>query len=263
MTYRLRNILLAVVLAVLAAFLTALYVASYQNRVDSEQERVKVYVAKQDIAPGTSSADLLGKLEQQEVARKDLVPAWMSNPKQIEGQATSQWIYAGEQVTTRRFTLAGKTPIHAKLTGNFRAMAVPGTEDQLLAGILRGGDHVDVVVSFRFKEDEGGDEFTVTRILLRDIEVLRAPQTGGVDSKLASSSNNEKDGPYSAILKLTDSQAQKLYLVTAGNEPHEWWFDLRAPTDAVDSPESVTTAGAAVRDGLPANQLSRLGGTTP
>jgi Flp pilus assembly protein CpaB len=253
MTYRLRNILLAVVLAVLAAFLTALYVASYQNRVDSEQERVKVYVAKQDIAPGTSSADLLGKLEQQEVARKDLVPAWMSNPKQIEGQATSQWIYAGEQVTTRRFTLAGKTPIHAKLTGNFRAMAVPGTEDQLLAGVIRTGDRIDVVVNFKF-----GEDFNVSRILLRDIEVLRAPQTGGVDSKLASSSNNEKDGPYAVILKLTDSQAHKLYLVTAGNEDHEWWLDLRAPTDAVDSPEAVSTPSAAVRDGLPANQLSRV-----
>lgn len=262
MTYRLRNILLAVVLAVLAAFLTALYVASYQNRVDSEQERVKVYVAKQDIAPGTSAADMLGKLEQQEVARKNLVPAWMSDPKQIQGQATSQWIFAGEQVTTRRFTLAGKTPIHAKLTGNFRAMAVPGTEDQLLAGVVRTGDHVDVVVNFSFGQDGGN----VSRILLRDIEVLRAPQTGGVDSKLASSANNEKDGPFSVILKLTDSQAHKLYLVTAGNEDHEWWLDLRAPTDAVDSPESVSTPGAAVRDGLPANQLSRvtsLEGTTP
>jgi Flp pilus assembly protein CpaB len=261
MTYRLRNILLAVVLAVLAAFLTALYVASYQNRVDGEQERVKVYVAKQDIAPGTSAADLLGKLEQEEVARKDLVPAWMSNPQQIQGQATSQWIYAGEQVTTRRFTLAGKTPIHAKLTGNFRAMAFPGTEDQLLAGVVRAGDHVDVVVSLQM--GEGGGSNNVTRILLRDIEVLRAPHMGGVDSKLASSANNEKDGPYSVILKLTDSQAHKLYLVTAGNEDHEWWLDLRAPTDAVDSPESISTADAAARDGLPANQLQRLGGLNP
>ena len=46
MTYRLRNILLAVVPAVLAAFLTALYVANYQNRVDAGQEKVKVFVAK-------------------------------------------------------------------------------------------------------------------------------------------------------------------------------------------------------------------------
>ena len=255
MTYRLRNILLAVVLAVLAAFLTALYVASYQNRVDRGQEKVKVFVAKDDIAPGTPASQALAKLEVQEVVRKDLVRTPLLRKEQVQDQSTAQWIYAGEQVTTRRFTEAGKTPIHAKLSGNFRAMALPGTEDQLLAGIVRTGDHVDVIVNFQYRQD-----LNVSRVLLRDIEVLRAPQAGGVNNKLAtSSSSGEKDGPYSVILKLTDSQAHKMYLVSAGNERHEWWLDLRAPTDAVDSPESITTPRSAIEDGLPANQLSRLG----
>jgi hypothetical protein len=74
MTYRLRNILLAVVLAVLAAFLTALYVANYQSRLEKGQEKVKVFVAKTDIPPGTPTASLEARSTQKEILQKNVVP---------------------------------------------------------------------------------------------------------------------------------------------------------------------------------------------
>jgi Flp pilus assembly protein CpaB len=252
MTYRLRNILLAVVLAVLAAFLTALYVANYQNRVDAGQEKVKVYVAKSDIPPGTPAADLSSRLSQKEILSKNVIPAAVYDLESIEGQTTAQWIYSGEQVTARRFNETGRTGIHGELKGNLRAMNINGTQFQTLAGIVKTGDHVDVLVNFKLD-----NETNVTRVLLRDIKVLRAPQTGGIDSKIAESAS---DGAYSIVLQLTDSQAHKFYLPSAGNEDHEWWLTLRAPADATDSPESLTTVDSAIRDGLPANQLRRYGG---
>lgn len=258
MTYRLRNILLAVVLAVLAAFLTALYVANYQNRVDAGQEQVKVFIAKNDIPPGTPASDLRADLEQREVLSKDAIIGAVYDLESVEGQTTSQWIYSGEQVSARRFNETGRSGIHAELKGNQRAMVVNGDEQQVLAGIVKAGDRVDVLANFKLS-----NEVNVSRILLRDIPVLRAPSSGGVDSKIASSAS---DGAFSIVLKLTDSQAHKLFLVSAGNENHEWWLDLRAPGDATDSPESLTTVPSAIRDGLPANQLGRMRGiegTTP
>lgn len=246
MTYRLRNIVLAVVLAVLAALLTAMYVANYQNRVDEGQELVKVFVAKADIPPGTPAAAIPARVTQKEIQRKSASPAVVYSLSSLDGQTTSQWIYTGEQVSARRFSTTGRSGIHGELKGNFRAFAVSGNEHQLLAGVLKPGDRVDVVANFKV------GEVNVTRMLLRDIRVLKAPQSTTVDSKIASG-----DSDYAAILELTDSQAQKLFFVTAGNEDHEWWLDLRAPTDATDSPESVTTIVSAVRDGLPANQLGR------
>jgi Flp pilus assembly protein CpaB len=251
MTYRLRNILLAVVLAVLAAFLTALYVANYQNRVDAGQEKVKVFVAKSDIPPGTPAEDLKNKVSQKEVLSRDVVPVAVYELDAVKGQTTSQWIYSGEQVSARRFNATGRTGIHAELKGNLRAMAINGNQHQLLAGIVKAGDHVDILVNFKI-----GSEVNVTRVLLRDIRVLRAAQGGGVDSKITASSS---DGAFSAVLQLTDSQAHKLFLATAGNEDHEWWLTLRAPAEATDSPESITSVPSAVRDGLPASQLSRAG----
>ena len=100
----------------------------------------------------------------------------------------------------------------------------------------------------------------MARVLLRDVPVLKAPQSGSIDSKIASSAS---DGAYTIVLKLTDSQAHKLFLVSAGNEDHEWWLDLRAPADATDSPEGLTTipsrrsrraAGEPARPGEPARE---------
>jgi Flp pilus assembly protein CpaB len=246
MTYRLRNIVLAVVLAILAAALTAIYVANYQNRVDEGHELVKVFVAKSDIAPGTPTGALEGKVTQQEIQKKSITPAVVYDLQSLDGKTTSQWIYAGEQLSARRFSITGRSGIHAELKGNYRAFGITGTEQQLLAGVIKAGDHVDIVANF--KTGEGN----VTRMLLRDIRVLRAPQSAQIDSKLSSPTGN-----VSAVLEVTDTQAQKLFFVTAGNEDHEWWLDLRAPTDSTDSPESVTTIVSVVRDGLPANMLGR------
>lgn len=251
MTYRLRNILLAVVLAVLAAFLTALYVASYQNRVDAGQEQVQVFVAKSDIPPGTPVESLRNKVDQKEILSKNVVPLAVYDLESIKGQTTAQWIFSGEQVTTRRFNSTGRSGIHGELKGNQRAMSINGNQNQLLAGILKTGDHVDIVANFKLTS-----EINVTRILLRDVKVLRAPQGGGVDSKIAASAT---DGAFSVVLQLTDSQAHKFFLASAGNEDHEWWLALRAPADATDSPESITSVGSAIRDGLPASQLNRAG----
>lgn len=251
MTYRLRNILLAVVLAVLAAFLTALYVASYQNRVDRDQEKVKVFVAKSDIAPGTPAAEVAGRLEEREVVRKNVVPAALSRPEQIDGQATAQWIYAGEQVTTRRFTLAGQGGIKAELKGNLRAIQLSGTQHQLLAGILKAGDRVDVVANLKLASEE---EAYAARIVLRDLRILKAPSASSVDSKIASSTTNTN---LSAVLEVTDAQVSKLFWVT---QRHGWTLQLRPVTDPVDSPENVATLPSVLKDGLPASQLGRVGG---
>ena len=55
MSYRLRNILIAVGLAVVAALLTVFYVSNYKSSVRSDAETVSVLVAAQDIPRGCSA----------------------------------------------------------------------------------------------------------------------------------------------------------------------------------------------------------------
>jgi Flp pilus assembly protein CpaB len=249
MTYRLRNILLAVVLAVLAAFLTALYVANYQNRVDEGREHVKVLVAKTDVAPGTPVAALTGKLTEEKILRKDVAPEALSDLDAVKGQFASQWIYGGEQVTARRFATVSLNGVQAELKGNRRAIQIAGDANQLLAGIVKTGDRVDVVANLKVSGDT-----RVARVILRDLKVLKAASSSG-DSGVASGSN----GSAAVVLQVTDTQAPKLLFVTS-NDDHRWTLQLRPVRAAKDSPESISTLPSVLRNGLSSNHLSSTGG---
>jgi Flp pilus assembly protein CpaB len=250
MTYRVRNITIAVALAVVAALLTSFYVTNYQRNVRKEETNVPVFVAKQDIPAGTSGSDIArkGLLVKSEDVRRSVVPGAISDPRQIDELLATQPIFAGEQVTTRRFATPAQRGIKAQLSGTMRAFQVPGDQHQLLAGTLKAGDRVDVVASIKIDPDR---DVYVTRIILRDIEVLKAPHDSSTGEKLT------RGATASVLLAVTDTQVQKLFHVLKHGE---WSLELRPPVKSSDSPETVAHAGSILRDGLRGNQLQQLGG---
>ena len=253
MTYRVKNITIAVALALVAALLTSFYVTNYQRNVRKDETNVPVWVATRDIPAGTAGADLAAKgmLEKSEIVRRSVVPGAISNPAQVEKLVATQAIFQGEQVSARRFASPAEQGIRAKLTGVQRAIAVPGDQHQLLAGTLRAGDRVDVVATFG--AGGGASEIMFTRIVLRDIEVLRAPNGSAAAEKLATAS----DGAYSALMKVTDAQVQKLHWVFTDAE--EWHLELRPGRDAADSPENVESWYSVLREGVSQRQLDEAG----
>ena len=58
MTYRLRNVAIAIGLALVAMLLTLFYVINYRRSVQHQQATVQVFVAAHNIAAGTTGADL-------------------------------------------------------------------------------------------------------------------------------------------------------------------------------------------------------------
>jgi Flp pilus assembly protein CpaB len=252
MTYRIRNIGIAVALAIVAALLTTFYVTNYKRTVQQGEQKVPVYVASHDIALGTSGTDVAHRnmLRVEHVPRRSVVPGAISQPSQIDKLVAVEPIYAGEQVSTRRFRTADEQGVRAQLKGNLRAVQIAGDERQLLLGTLKDGDRVDVVASIQLN---GQNQISASRIVLRDLLVLKAPQTTAISSKLGSNPNQ----PYSTMLAVTDSQAQKLFYVT---ENGKWALDLRPVTDAADSPESVDTAQTVLGDGLRPNERRLIKG---
>lgn len=251
MTYRVKNITIAVALALVAALLTSFYVTNYQRNVRKDETNVPVWVAKRDIPAGTSGADVQrkGLLEESEVVRRSVVPGAISNPEQVADLVATQPIYAGEQVSSRRFASPSQRGIRAQLTGVQRAVAVPGDANQLLVGTLKEGDKVDVVASWTYPE---GSQTHYTRIILRDIEVLRAPGGSEVSEKVTS----PQQGDYAATLAVTDTQVQKLYWAMKNGD---WHLELRPPADAADSPENVESAYSLLREGVKQKQIDDTG----
>lgn len=241
MTYRIRNIAIAVGLALVAALLTTFYVANYKRHVQQSESTVTVYVAKRDIPQGTTGAELIksGWIKTAEAVQRTVVPGAISNPDQVRNLITRQDIYAGEQVSLRRFAGHAEQGVRSLLHGTLRALSIPGTPDALLSGTLHDGDHVDVIANLKT-----GDCSTcfATRDVARDVLVLRAAGTSAV------SAGKPGDQNSSVLLAVHDSrEAQKIWFAVENSAG--WSLALRPVANASDSPEDIEGITSILTDG--------------
>ena len=242
MTYRIRNILIAVGLALVAMMLTLFYVTNYKRSVQKANSGAVVYVAAHDLTAGTTGADIVKQhdLRQETVQQKDVVPGAVSSPTQVAGLVLSAPVYAGEQVTLRRFSDVAAEGIRSQLKGTLRAVQIAGDPNQLLAGTLQAGDHVDLVANLRLNANSSAAE---TRIVLRNLTVLTAPAAPG----LGSSKVSQPSGSVAAILAVTDTQVQRLFFVLKNAD---WTLELRPVVGAVDSAETPATLNTVLAGGV-------------
>ena len=251
-TYRTRNIAIAVALAVVAALLTTFYVTNYKRHVRQAEENVTVLVAKHDIPPGTAGPDAVRMLETQEIARRSVVPGAISDRSQIGELVASETIFAGEQITTRRFTPLEQNGVRGQLRGTMRAYQIEGDKNQTLAGVLADGDRVDVVAAVKVRR--GSSDLVLSRIVVRDLEVLRAPTGPAPGEKLTGGVGQA----FPVLLAVSDSQAQKLQLILAATSDASngsgWHLDLRPLVRPTDSPDHLDSIHTVLTDGLTKSQ---------
>jgi Flp pilus assembly protein CpaB len=245
MNYRAKNIGIAVALAALAAILTSAYVVNYKRHVQNGEGKVTVLVAARDIPAGTSGADVVDQkmLKEQTVPRKAVVAGAISSPDQLAQYVATQDVFAGEQVSTRRFAPPTEQGIRSQIKGTQRAYELAGDPNQLLAGTLKEGDHVDVVGNWTVKASgSSGQDNPVTRVILRNILVLRAPIGGTGGSTVTSGGDKSQN----VQLRVTDVQVQKLFWIEKNGD---WHLTLRPPVNAVDSGNTIQEVGTMNLDG--------------
>jgi pilus assembly protein CpaB len=247
MTYRVRNIGIAVALAVVAALLTSFYVTNYKRHVQRGEDHVTVLVARHDIPVGTAGSDAAGMVSAAQVPRRSVVPGSISSPDEIKSLVATQETFAGEQITTQRFTSIAETGVEGQLRGNLRAFQVAGDQNQLLAGTVKDNDHVDLVAAVTLHNS--GNDSVYSRVVLRDLKVLAAPSGPAPGAKLTGGVSQTT----SALLAMTDSQAQKFQWVLATSDSSSggsWHLELRPVTHAADSPDHLDSVKTVLRDGL-------------
>jgi len=267
MTYRVRNIGIAVALAAVAALLTSFYVTNYKRHVQRGEEHVTVLVASQTIPVGTPGSDVAHMLRTETVLRRNVVAGAISKPEEVQHYVASQKTFSGEQVTMQRFGAVAQTGARADLTGNMRGFQIQGDANQTLAGTLKDGDHIDVVAALKYKwvdfhphsgSSTSSDTLNASRVVLRDLKVLRAPGTPAPGSKLTGA----VDQKFPVLLLVTDSQAQKLLFITANtgdaSSGSSWALELRPVVHATDSPDHVDHISTILMDGLSPQQRRAL-----
>jgi pilus assembly protein CpaB len=238
MTYRVKNIGIAVVLAAFAGLLTVFYVANYKRHVQNGEKNATVLVAARDIPAGTTGPEVVEQhyLKTETVPHRAVVPGAISKPDQLNNLVATEQVYRGEQVTTLRFGTSTELGIRAQLKGNERAIQMEGDANELLAGTLKEGDHVDVVVTW----EHGGqqDPTKVSKVVLRNLLVLKAENS--TDAAKLTGPNDQ----LSVQLRATDSQMQKLYWARKNGQLS---LLLRPSSDATNSPRSVDTSDTLYR----------------
>jgi Flp pilus assembly protein CpaB len=242
MTYRLRNVAIAIGLALVAMLLTLFYVINYRRSVQHQQATVQVYVAAHNIVPGTSGADIARThaLKVVSVARKSVVPGAIADPNEVTNLVVTQPLYAGEQVTLRRFADVKAEGIVGQLKGTMRAVQIAGDANQLLTGTLKAGDHVDVVANLSLATGSQGTDSHATRIVLRDLTVLQAGNQPTAPTTPTGQQN-------SVILAITDTQVQRLFFVMKNAD---WMLELRPAINSTDGPERIESLNSVLTGGV-------------
>jgi Flp pilus assembly protein CpaB len=229
-------------LAAAAAILIGIYVISYRNSVTHGAGLVKVMVATRDIPAGTDGSTIAGGgyLKSQTVPRRSVVPGSITSASPLTSKVTSAEIYQGEQITLRQFVPIAQGGIFAKFAGTERVVVVPGDPNQMLAGVVEEGDHVDVVTTAKYHI--GDLARSTSRVVLRNLLVLKAPDA----SKQASVGGT----PTTATtLVMTDRQAQTMgWAMKQGT----WFFVLRPTNKPLNSSPTIETLFSILGRGLPA-----------
>jgi pilus assembly protein CpaB len=229
-THRTRNLAVAAGLALFAALLTMLYVSRAEGSTKlTPRETAPVLVATKDLPIGTpvSTALATGAITVRKVAADSLSTGAVRDAGLLRGQVVVQPVFANEQITLKRFGTTGEQGMRSVLKGSLRAIAVPGDSRQLLAGLLKPGDHVDLVVN-----DRTNAQKPRTRVTLSNLIVLQAP---GAEGTLGTPAG---DGTTSAVLQLTDKQVQVL-----------WWAVKNGDWSLVLRPSSKATVSATAPTG--------------
>lgn len=159
------------------------YSASVERRWAQRYAPIRVIVAARDLPAGHV-------LQAEDLASREMPSAFISaaswRPEQrsaLEGQALLIGLSRGDPITRGALLDQDERALAARLRPGARAVTVPVDDVSSQAGLVRPGDHVDLLLAQ--ETVEGADRCVVVRPLLDSLRVLATgrQQSPGVDSE--------------------------------------------------------------------------------
>ena len=157
---------IALVLSLVTASMIYTFLQSAATKAVSSENEV-VLVAKMNIPNRTRIAAEM--VQEQRVPREYIQPGAVRELPKAVGTMTREEIVAGEQVLERRLLLPGaKSGFSWVIPPGKRALTVAANEVTGVAGLLKAGDYVDVLVTVEAQTGGG----SVTQMAMQNIAVL-------------------------------------------------------------------------------------------
>lgn len=199
---------------------------------ETAPEKVMIAVASQELQKGA-------KLKETDIRMTPYLPESLpaghfTDGKDLAGRIVSGRLAAGEPITNAR--LIGDDVLYGGVSTMVapgkRAIAVKGNKVLGLAGYIRPGNHVDVLVTM--DDERRSKDKAVTKLVLENVRVLATGTELDQDGK---------DGSTSSVdvytLEMTPKESETLALADTRGTLH---FALRNPADE----ENIRTPGTNV-----------------
>lgn len=231
------RIVLAVGLGFLAALFGMLYLGSQRDQLLGSSEMVSVYIAADAIKPNTSIEPAM--LAVRQIPRAFVQPGAITvaetpDKAKVKGVALVP-IAENEQVVRTKLYEGAPPPLSSELTSRQNMVAV-GIDVQALPnaihGLIRPGDRVDVLASFKFEKSKDED-FTEIRPLYQNVEILAVNDRTAGNIKVIGAEKTSADTTTDKVIKtvtlaLPPPAAQQIILT---QQLGSIWLLLRAPGD--------------------------------
>ena len=215
--------LAAVVLAAVAGVGAWSYVSGADRRAQDKVKLVEAYVARQDIAKGTSGDQVLsaGLLDKRRVPRDAVPSAALKNSATIKGKVSLSTITAGQFVVTDQFVTAGTSGggIGGTLPDGKQAITISVDDAHGVAGFITPDDHVHVIVAAKLRKDpqakfDSNVPDNIAAFMVQNVQVLavgqQSDQTTTTSGKSGDTSNQPKGNRGLVTLAVDAQDAQRL-----------------------------------------------------
>jgi pilus assembly protein CpaB len=204
MIRRLIFFLITALIAVLMMMLINSALRSKQATIEALQHgRTDIVVAARNLTPGTAIDATSVKLVPW--PREALPPGALSDPKQVQGQVTTQSVIENQPIVAAMLLERGKSGgvLPFLIPSGMRAMSIPVTPVSDMAGMILPHTRVDVLVTC----GEGSGPSDRTRIVLQNEEVVAVQTT-------LENSGNEPQHAEVVTLLVTPGDAERLAAAT-------------------------------------------------
>jgi len=224
-----RLVLISLGVALFALLLVYSYLYKKEKELLSLATPIQVLVAAKDIPEGSLLDETA--VETVEIPKKFVQPGALTQPVEVLDRIAAVPMLKGSQVLDSLFRPAAEEGVARKIPADKRAYSIAVNDVTAVAGLVRPGDFVDILVTAQtgsIQQGQSVPEGSIARLLLQNILVLAANQrsTAGVGPRvapgqqtagsLASSVTPENQKGPSAVrtltLALTPDEAQKTAL---------------------------------------------------
>jgi pilus assembly protein CpaB len=260
MSYSVRNIVIALILAVVAAGLVIMYTSNVKSQADKSIKTTTVVVSKGDIVAGTPVSTLVdgGAFATRQVATKDVVPGAFTSVASLNTSlATDTNVTAGAQITPAMFSSSKDSAIVNQIRGTMRGVQVAFNADRVLGGTLKAGDRIDIYGEMTIQASNNSSKYsqqTVAARVLTNIEVLSTYDTGVATVPLTSASGansasgtDDGTGGDAVILAIPQNEMSAFMMVRAAGQ---FWAAVRPAHNALDTGPVVATPCSVFGTGL-------------